>query len=64
MIFYELLTKQRYFAMASDERHVAAMLLGDESLPHLRPDAHMRNASLGVLRECVPASIVMELKQV
>lgn len=52
VIFYELLTKQRYFAAAANEEAVTAMLLGIERLPHETDAARARNAGLGVLRRC------------
>ena len=58
VIFYELLTQQRYFLDATDERHVAAMLLGEQPLPHEQPAAVARNSSLGVLRRHVPAALL------
>jgi serine/threonine protein kinase len=52
VIFYELLTQQRYFADAKDEKEVAAMLLGEAALPHERPAADACNGTLGVLKPC------------
>jgi hypothetical protein len=52
VIFYELLTQQRYFHDAKDEKHVAAMLLGEQPLPHEEESAQTRNCTLGVLSKC------------
>lgn len=57
VIFYELLTQQRYFLDATDEKHVAAMLLGEQPLPHEQRAAAGRNSSLGVLRKCVSSCL-------
>ena len=52
VVFYELLTQQRYFAAARDETHIEAMLLGAELLPHETDAARSRNSGLGALRQC------------
>ena len=55
VIFYELITQQRYFANAQDEVEVAAMLLGESALPHSTETARNRNLGLGPLQQCAPA---------